>query len=457
MRMFLIIGLVLLLMDQSPDIHAQTLRPKGSFILNLDYAKFKNNDSASYLEIYYNFYPRLATLAKTENQFRGYIKVFTRIRNTQDHRVIVNDRALIPIVVEDTAKTTNEFSFVTQAGYSIPFGEYMLQVVAIDSLNPSRIDSLNLPFTMASFGTGFQVSDLELCSSIKTSDQKTDLFYKNSLEVVPSPTLVFGATAHPVLFRYAEFYNLDINETYQVQSQILDGNAKVVRESSKKRKFGVQHAVDVGSMTVTSFPSGRYKMQVVLSDTLGHEFAKSSKNFYLYNPHIKTVQRAMSVYKATELAGMSADELGQEFSRMQYLTTDQEIKSFGQISSVDGRREFIATIWGEVEQGRGGKPPISRGDYLKRITDATQRYRAQGREGWKTDRGRVFVLYGEPDEIERHPSQEDTKPYEIWQYYQIENGVQFYFIDRSSFGDFILVHSTKRGEIQDDQWMRFLQ
>jgi hypothetical protein len=95
--------------------------------------------------------------------------------------------------------------------------------------------------------------------------------------------------------------------------------------------------------------------------------------------------------------------------------------------------------------------------YLHRITVANQRYTAMGREGWRSDRGRTLVLYAEPDEIERVPSSDQSKPYEIWHFYAIENGVDFVFVDRSGFGDYILVHSTKRGELRDDSWQRYLQ
>ncbi len=40
----------------------QVVHPKSSFIMNVDYAQFKYADSAAYLELYYNFYPRLVTL-----------------------------------------------------------------------------------------------------------------------------------------------------------------------------------------------------------------------------------------------------------------------------------------------------------------------------------------------------------------------------------------------------------
>ena len=80
-----------------------------------------------------------------------------------------------------------------------------------------------------------------------------------------------------------------------------------------------------------------------------------------------------------------------------------------------------------------------------------------GKEGWQTDRGRVYLLYAEPDEVERFPNQGDSKPYEIWQYNQIESGVIFVFIDRTGLGDYTLVHSTKRGELQDESWQQHLQ
>jgi hypothetical protein len=66
-------------------------------------------------------------------------------------------------------------------------------------------------------------------------------------------------------------------------------------------------------------------------------------------------------------------------------------------------------------------------------------------------------LYAEPDEIQRFPSSGDSKPYEIWNYYSIESGVQFIFVDRSGFSNYILVHSTKRGELQDEEWERNLR
>jgi GWxTD domain-containing protein len=122
----------------------------------------------------------------------------------------------------------------------------------------------------------------------------------------------------------------------------------------------------------------------------------------------------------------------------------------------EAKREFLTTFWTDIENGKSGSNGVTRVLYLDRVATANQRYHSMGRDGWHTDRGRVYILFGEPDEVDRFPNSDNGKPYEIWHYNQIENSVQFVFVDRSGYGEYILVHSTKRGELQDNDWERTL-
>ena len=92
--------------------------------------------------------------------------------------------------------------------------------------------------------------------------------------------------------------------------------------------------------------------------------------------------------------------------------------------------------------------------YMDRVNLCNERYSVINRAGMKTDRGRIYILYGEPDEIERYPNDIDKKPYEIWHYNRLEGGVYFIFGDVSGFSNYELLHSTKRGELRDDYWQR---
>jgi len=453
-RMFGLLGFSLIVLSIS---FAQRVTPSGPFVLNLDYAKFRLNDSSGYLEIYYGYYPRLISYERRAERFEGALVAHTKIRDQRTNTYVVNRRSTIPVHLTDTSEATPRATLVSQTGHALAFGDYMLEVVVIDSLIPSRRDSIALPISVKAYDGSVICSDLELCSIIKASDQANDPFYKNSLEVVPNPTLVFGVASHPVIFNYVEVYNVDPQQTYTVKTQVLGQDGKVVKETSKPRKFGVRNAIEAGTTNVSSIESGKYRFRLIIADEAGNSLAQSAKSFYTYNPHIQKTQASSVSAKASEMAGLSADELATEFRQAQYVATDQEIKTFSQITSADGRREFLAKFWSEVEVGRLGQTGIPRAVYVQRVLTASQRYRVMGREGWRTDRGRVYILYSEPDEIERFPSAYDSKPYETWHYYGIENGIEFTFVDRSGFGEYVLVNSTKRGEQRDDDWQRFLR
>jgi len=302
------------------------------------------------------------------------------------------------------------------------------------------------------------ISDLELCSNITRGGESGGPFSKNSLEVVPNPGLVFGAQGLPVIFCYAEIYNAVPGRNYKIVSSIIGANGVTIKEASRRKTYSSTNVVEAGTMNITAIESGRYLYRLsALDDSTGALLAAREKIFYVHNPHIQPSLDTRVSAKAGELAGLGVAELSQEFKYAQYISTDEERALFAKLSAEEGMREFMAKFWAEIELGRQGRDPMTRTDYLRRVSAANQRYRAFNREGWQTDRGRVYIMYGEPDQVDRFPMQESSKPYEIWYFYQIENGVEFYFIDRTGFNEYILVNSTKRGELRDDQWQRYLQ
>lgn len=449
--------LAILAVAASVGLFAQDKKPGSSFVLNLDYARFRYDAQNGYLEVYYAFYPHLLTYATAEGSLHAGVMLSTKIINNATKTMVVNQRVRLPVVVKDTSSASFRHPFTTQAGYALPFGEYTLEVVAADSLNSSRRDSVSLTLDIQPYSETLSISDLELSSRVQPSDKKDDPFFKNSLEVVPNPTLVFGVATYPVVFNYAELYNLSPTATYTVKTQIVAPDGKTMKESSKSRKYGATNSVEAGMINVTSTMPGRYIYRLSLLDETAAELARSEKTFYVYNPHLKPpAAAAASTFQNAPLAGLTAAELDEEFRKARYLAVKEEIKFYAQIESESGKREFLSKFWTAIEAGRGDFPPMKRSEYLRRAETASQSYSSLGKAGWRSDRGRVFILYGEPDQIERFPSDIGAKPYQVWGYNSIEKGVEFIFVDRLGNGDYQLVHSNKRGELQDESWRRYL-
>jgi GWxTD domain-containing protein len=72
-------------------------------------------------------------------------------------------------------------------------------------------------------------------------------------------------------------------------------------------------------------------------------------------------------------------------------------------------------------------------------------------EGWKTDRGKVLLKNGMPDNIQRYHSEESTFPYEIWEYQERRNYI-YVFGDLRNDGRYSLLHSNKEGEVYNPYW-----
>ncbi|CUS97606.1 GWxTD domain-containing protein [Candidatus Kryptonium thompsonii] len=75
-------------------------------------------------------------------------------------------------------------------------------------------------------------------------------------------------------------------------------------------------------------------------------------------------------------------------------------------------------------------------EYYSRVKYANEHF-GHYLEGWKTDMGMVYIIFGPPSSVDRHPFDINAKPYEIWYYYEINR--RFIFLDETGFGDYRLI------------------
>jgi len=455
MRPMLTILIFVALMRTGGLAQTVTVMPALPFAIDVDWARFRNDANSGYLEVYYGFYPQSLTYHWQEGKFQAGVKLQTRIINVQKQDTVVSRSSLLRLAEADTSGAWYRYSFVTQAGFVLPHGEYKLEVTATDSLATERFSAWDRTMTISAFPATPGCSDVELCKNIVSSTKQTDLFYKNAMEVVPHPALLYGISTAPVLYYYLELYHLMPAMRYYVTALVVADDGRVARESSKARIFNTAQAAEVGTMNLISLPSGKYTFRMQLRDSTKLALHQSEKSFLIYNPHIQPPAQVAAPASGQQMAGMVEAELDLEFRQARYLATKSEIKFYEALKTVEGKREFLANFWQTMEQGRGDFFPVTRVEYLRRVKIADDRYGALGKDGWQTNRGRIYLLFGEPDEIERRPNV-GGKPHEIWTYYSIENGVEFVFVNRFATGDYELVHSTKRGELRDPDWQRFV-
>ena len=86
-----------------------------------------------------------------------------------------------------------------------------------------------------------------------------------------------------------------------------------------------------------------------------------------------------------------------------YVITDEERKAFKKLATDDERERFIEEFWRRRDPDPDTDENEFKEEYYERIAYANEHF-ASGIPGWKTDRGRIWIMYGKPDERETHPS-----------------------------------------------------
>ena len=98
-------------------------------------------------------------------------------------------------------------------------------------------------------------------------------------------------------------------------------------------------------------------------------------------------------------------------------------------------------------------------NYKSRVEKVQSMFGSRQVKGYLTDRGRVYLQYGAPNDVKEVPSDPVTLPYEVWHYYYLNNqsNVKFVFYDPVLTGyDYELLHSSLYGEIQNPNWKMYL-
>ncbi len=117
---------------------------------------------------------------------------------------------------------------------------------------------------------------------------------------------------------------------------------------------------------------------------------------------------------------------------VRWIITDDERKAFTQLSNDEERDQFIEAFWQRRNPDPDSEDNEFKDEHYRRIAYANEHFPA-GIPGWRTDRGRIYIVYGPPDEIESHPSggayqrpmeegggETSTYPFEDWRYRYIE-------------------------------------
>jgi GWxTD domain-containing protein len=261
------------------------------------------------------------------------------------------------------------------------------------------------------------VSDLMLLNFIDTAGGKVSLY--------PNVTGNVGELKKGA-YVFFELYRLPDVTAGHCQLYIRDIRDNIVLSDTFTVGFtGTTGAQTWRAMKTDQLPAGDYHLEVRVTPKGAHTDTAVSPlpAFALRDMTIRW--RGMPV---------SIVDLSKAIDQLQYVATRDEIDEMRN-APPDRKKEMFSLFW----KKRDPTPNTDRNElmdeYYSRVEYANKHF-GHYLEGWKTDMGMVYIIFGVPSNIERHPFEIDSKPYEIWTYY--DQNREFVFIDATGFGDYRL-------------------
>lgn len=191
----------------------------------------------------------------------------------------------------------------------------------------------------------------------------------------------------------------------------------------------------VQNIEIGALQRGTYTLRVDIEDDLDGRTASRSGVFQITGSDDLLVMP------------MDEEDIAKYYDQIKYIATEEQLALFRKLARI-GKQNFLLQFW----RSKYPTPETPENEFMiehfRRIAYAEEHFTGH-KGGINTDMGRVYIVYGSPEEIERESR--EAKAYEMW-YYSLRGRKYFVFVDQTGTGVYVLVHSSAEGEIHNPYW-----
>lgn len=415
----------------------------GDLQFYIDYSAFSGQDGKTYTEFYLMlFSDQFMTIENKTDSVREFL-VETSISDSSGEMVKPekswHTRALLP----RDSKDPGFLVVYDQWAELMNPGLYHLKV-KVSVKNPDKTGEADDMVIIPAFNDQtFSVSQIEFVSEVQNKQDNTP-FIKGDRKIIPNPWRRYGALNTQLSFFY-EVYNLPEADSLVGEYTILDNAGRIAKQitdikiNNSANNISVVHGINISGLA-----TGVYNLNIRLNDSSDGQVISQSRAFEIIQMD--------SLFSRHELTEEDAEIEG---GLIKYIGSPTEYELYRSLD-LRGKAQYIVNFWSELDP----TPGTPQNEFLQKVQERFRYSNAKfswgSTPGWKSDRGKILIKYGMPDNSEQHSSEAGTKNYEIWTYEQ-DKTYSFVFIDLRSNGNYTLVNSTKEGEVSDPNWREYLR
>jgi GWxTD domain-containing protein len=346
---------------------------------------------------------------KKDDGFYGAFEITLSFMDEKKNNVLFEKSWRENIKSADFNQTVSSNNvFFSYRFFDLVPGKYFLKCF-VEDLDSKQTAIKDLTLNVKKFSDSLDVSEIVFISEI-IKDPAGD-------RIVPNPSGAVSDKSKSLQFHF-EVYS-DKEQQVYLEYSLTDFKKEVSFKQEDPQLVKAGANTIIHTINNLSFSVGEYLLKITLKNKDWKEVSSVEKKFQ------------SKIYGIPS----SIDDLDKAIDQMKYIALSEELDFIKDEKKYDEKLKKFIAFWDKKKPNPKVEENPIMYEYYRRVEYANKTFKGLS-SGWRSDMGMVYITLGPPSNVERHPFESDSKPYEIWQYYELN--YTFVFIDQTGFGDYRL-------------------
>ncbi|HQF42224.1 MAG TPA: GWxTD domain-containing protein [Ignavibacteriaceae bacterium] len=373
---------------------------------------YSGSGSTSRIDIFIQVPYKNVQFVKSNQGFTAKYSVTASVFDSTKKKLIVEKTWNETInVIDYNIATSKENYNLSKRSFELAPGHYFIRTMVEDKDSKKESFGEN-SFVVKNYNQDISLSDILFISNKETAQTKN--------EIIPNVSRNYPSSEDKIKFYFELYLKDSIDTKLNFDYSVLGSENTLVHKETEDRN--IKPGTNQILYTFNEFPFdlGIYTLVVTVSDSTNKVIDKTSKAFF---SHWKGLPAIIT-------------DIDKAIAQTLYIATPNELEYMQSGETVQEKTKRFLEFWKKKDPSPNNDENEFFDEYYRRIAYANENFSSYI-EGWRSDRGMVYTILGAPNNIDRHPFEYDSKPYEIWEYYELNR--KFIFLDQTGFGDYRLI------------------
>jgi GWxTD domain-containing protein len=314
-------------------------------------------------------------------------------------------------VIDYTMASSKENYSLSKRSFDLAPGVYSVRTLLQDKDSKQEAIGENV-FTVKSYDQNISLSDILLISKTENSQGKN--------EIIPNVSRNFPSSKNRVKYYFEVYLKDSVDTRRSFEYTVLNSEKNIIHKEVEDRNLKPGSNQVLYTLQEFPFDLGVYTLTVLVADSNETSGTSTAKSFFSHWKGLPSL----------------VNDIEKAISQTMYIATPEELDYMKEAETNPEKTKRFLEFWKKKDPSPNNDENEIFDEYFRRIGYANENF-SNYTEGWRSDRGMVYTILGAPNNIDRHPFEYDSKPYEVWEYYDLNRS--FVFLDQTGFGDYRLI------------------